>query len=271
MSSPDDESLDPFEAHFHREPLPGASVRIVVIAVQPTDPPGEAATAIRGLLAARGRDSDVVLVDPREARLGEAVERGLKGTTHPLALITREGSSWNAEQIDALLGAIAHCDHVVGRRKRGRLGGIVRWLAGIPWRWVFAVPVLDVHSPYRLHRLDRLGRIPLQSRSDFLDVEWVAKATFLGDLIDEVDVADSSRQAPRIDGNDVALVFKHPIFVRGASSTSERDSTPPEESKGEQEGDDGPDGEDQHGRDHVENSGAFQDHRAEGVQELGQG
>ena len=53
-------------------------------------------------------------------------------------------------------------------------------------RLIFAVPLRDVHSPCRLHRLDKLAAIPLQSASSFLDTEILAKATFLGHLIDEV-------------------------------------------------------------------------------------
>ncbi len=67
------------------------------------------------------------------------------------------------------------------RNWTGLLGSLVR-------RLVFAVPLRDVHSPCRLHRLDKLAAIPLQSASSFLDTEILAKATFLGHLIDEVAV-----------------------------------------------------------------------------------
>ena len=273
MSLPDDESLDPFEAHFHREPLPGASVRILVIGGDALASASPVATTIAALLKERGRDAEVVSVSPREDGLGAAVARGLEGGTFPLLLMTREGAIWNGSHIDALLDAIDHCDHVFGKRTKGRLGGVVRWVVGLPWRWVFAVPVVDVHSPYRLHRRERLNAIPLQSRSDFLNLEVVVKATFLGHLIDEVDVNESKDHSPTMDWRDVALVFKHPTFVRPfATSESESEvSSPSEETEGQHESDHGPGSEDQHGRRDVEHSSAFEDDRAEGVQKLSEG
>ena len=104
----------------------------------------------------------------------------------PLVLVTTAEEPWTNAHLDPLLEAINQCDHVVGRRptvSRGELGrparraGAARDLRG---------PLRDVHSPCRLHRLDKLAAIPLQSASSFLDTEILAKATFLGHLIDEV-------------------------------------------------------------------------------------
>ncbi len=89
------------------------------------------------------------------------------------------------------------------RSRRGTPAGRLaaawdRWLASLPRRLVFAVPLRDVHSPCRLHRLEKLARIPFQSASSFLDMEILAKATFLGHLIDEVDVPPlCGRTCPR--------------------------------------------------------------------------
>ena len=87
----------------------------------------------------------------------------------------------------------ARGDRPVRPRRRPAAGRAARRAssggsASLPWGSVFAVPVLDVHSPCRLHRREKLAAIPLQSASSFLDVEILAKATFLGHLIDEVDV-----------------------------------------------------------------------------------
>ena len=108
-------------------------------------------------------------------------------------------------------------------------------------RLIFAVPLDDVHSPCRLHRLPKLLAIPLQSSSSFLDIEILAKATFLGHLIDEVDVPPLSCEFWH--GGwwaDWKNVFKHPQF---------KDlSGPAEKAEGEGERDDGPGGEDQRWR-----------------------
>ena len=77
------------------------------------------------------------------------------------------------------------------RSAAGRPGGragVLRWLGSLPRRLIFAVPVLDVHSPCQLHRVEKLAAIPLQSGSSFLDLEILAKATFLGHLLSEVEI-----------------------------------------------------------------------------------
>ena len=71
---------------------------------------------------------------------------------------------------------------------QGRAPSPMSFIAGLFRRLIFAVPLDDVHSPCRLHRLEKLLAIPLQSESSFLDTEIFAKATFLGHLIDEVEV-----------------------------------------------------------------------------------
>ncbi len=103
-------------------------------------------------------------------------------------LVTTAEEPWTAAHLTPLLEAIDHCDHVIGRRPAGSWARFGRWLASLPRRLVFAVPLRDIHSPCRLHRLDKLAAIPLQSSSSFLDLEILAKATFFGHLIDEVDV-----------------------------------------------------------------------------------
>ena len=109
--------------------------------------------------------------------------------------------------LDPLLEAIDQADHVVGRRPAGRWENGHAVAGRLPRRLVFAVPLLDVHSPCRLHRLEKLTAIPLQSGSSFLDTEILAKATFLGHLLDEVDVPPL-RCRTRYDRLVVRLVVK---------------------------------------------------------------
>ena len=191
----------------------------------------------------------------RTAAWRTRLRRGLRqGASLPLVLVTTARyEPWTAKHLDPLLEAIDKSDHVVGRRSDLPAGGFKSFVAWLIRRLVFAVPLDDVHSPCRLHRLEKLAAITLQSGSSFLDVEILAKATFLGHLIDQVDVpplpADIWNEGSWADGG---RVFKHPEF--------EVQSHPPEVAQGQGEGDDGPRGQDQHGAAHVVEGGAFENH-----------
>src|SRR5262249_19750855 len=169
---------------------PGASVRVVVVAAGGANVAAAVARSVEGLVRERGRAAEGVIVDPVGEQLPDALSRATVGTTAPIILITNALGPWTGDRLDPLLKAIDYCDHVVGRRRSGARSAVRRWLGRALWRWVFAVPVTDVHSPCRIHRLGAFASIPLQSDSSFLNVEVLAKATFLGHLIDEVPVPD---------------------------------------------------------------------------------
>lgn len=238
-----DENLDdPFEAHFHREPMTGAGVRVIVL--DPGEP--ERARAIgRGLtelLTRHGRESDSRIVPlSAEGNLGRAIESGYAGTDFPLVLVTTATEPWADDHLKPLLLAIDRCDHVVGRCPESTGSRIRGWLSRLRHRVVFAIPVREPHNPCRLHRRSALDAIPLQSATDFVDIEILAKATFLGQLIDEVGVPPiagfSLPAASR--AQDFQTVFRHPRFVRA--------SRPAEDFEGDEEGCHGPDAQDREG------------------------
>jgi hypothetical protein len=270
MSTTSDEFFDPFEAHFRREPMAGAAVRVVVLAGDVEEAAARVAGPLETLIAQRGRAAESVVLSPdREYGWDAALAAGLEGATAPLVLVTTATRPWTSAHLDPLLAAIDHCDHVVGGRRDGPATRAGRWLGRLPWYLVFGVPVHDVHSPCRLHRREKLAAIPLQSASAFLDVEILAKATFFGQLIDEVPVPplDAWRGRPRPFGPDVADVFRRPVFLRPAPSPS----GPAEDPQGDDEGADGPGGEDRQGGGDVEPAHPLEDHAPEGVEELGQG
>jgi hypothetical protein len=237
MSTPDDDELDPLDAHFYREPLPQAAVRVVVLGSAGQSHLVEHALA--ALLQERGRACRIVPAEVGDEGIGRAVEGALRGAAEPLLIVTDDCAPWTSAHLDPLLAAIERCDHVIGRRKANWRRSIGRWVATVPWRWVFAVPVDDVHSPYRLHRLGKLAAIPLQSASAFIDVEILGKATFLGHLMDVVNVPDPIAQRARVAWSDVVEVFKHPTFVHSPSC-------PAEDAEGEHESTDGPEGKNGH-------------------------
>src|SRR5262249_7089658 len=148
--------------------------------------------------------------------------RGLEGASLPLVLVTTAQESWTAAHLEPLLKAINHCDHVVGCRPARGWEWSRRRLAMLPRRLIFGVPLLDIHSPCRIHRREKLAAIPLQSTSSFLDVEIFAKATFLGHLIDEVDVPPL-RGLVRFQGwrSDWNRLLRYPCFHPSTSPTEE--------------------------------------------------
>jgi hypothetical protein len=211
-----------------------------------------------------GRPVEPIVVPVEGMPLACALARGLEGARHPLVLVTTAQEPWTEAHLTPLLEAIDHCDHVIGHRPAGRWVRWKHWLSALPRRLIFAVPIRDIHSPCRLHRLEKLAAIPLQSASSFLDVEIIAKATFCGHLIDEVEVP-ALPGLVRAQGwwSDCRQLLRHPIFA-GPSG-------PSEEAQGQGEGDDGPGREDRQGRAHIEQGGPVEQDTTQRVDQLGQG
>ncbi len=232
---------DPFSAHFKRDPLPGAGIRIVIL----TELPSEHAEAVIAPLLRRiaelGRPVEQRIISVADHDLAEALRRGLEEAHMPLVLVTTAVEPWTADHLDPLVEAIDASDHVIGRRPKATRSRAANWVTKLLRKLIFAVPLDDVHSPCRLHRLEKLLAIVLQSKSSFLDTEILAKATFLGQLIDEVDVPPlPCRVVGQGWWSDWNRLFKHPQF--------ESPSSPPEKAECERERDDGPRGEDRHRR-----------------------
>ena len=119
MSS--EESLDdndPFAAHYHREPLTGAGVRIVLLTESPAETAAGIVAPIVTWLEAEGRcvEVRVMVLDRRLGRRNEALGTALEGATLPLVLVTTAEEPWSARHLTPLLEAISLCDHVVGSR-----------------------------------------------------------------------------------------------------------------------------------------------------------
>src|SRR5262249_21678117 len=128
----------------------------------------------------RAVEDRVVPVD--DLGLAESLGRGLEDASLPLVLITTAAEIQTENHLQPLLNAIDKSDHVVGRRPESTRFSFPSFIAKLFRRLVFALPLDDVHSPLRLHRLEKLLAIPFQSRSSLLDTEILAKATFLGHL-----------------------------------------------------------------------------------------
>ena len=203
MTTTNEADDDPFAEHIKRAPLPAAGIRIVVLTDKAHEDREGVALSLADLIVASGRGVDSCVVSVGETGLGASLKRGLEGASFPLVLVTTAHEPWTKAHLEPLLEAINQCDHVIGCRPRGSRGSWVGILGSLARRVIFAVPLRDIHSPCRLHRLDKLAAIPLQSASTFVDTEVLAKATFLGHLIDEVDVP--SLRGARVDSLVVGL------------------------------------------------------------------
>jgi hypothetical protein len=240
-----DPADDPFAAHLKRDPLPGAGIRIIAITDLPAESAERIVASITESIGAMGRAFECSIVSPTPHGLGVAFELALRGACLPLVLVTTATEPWTAGHLEPLLQAIDKCDHVIGCRHPNVRGGASDIFAGLARRLMFGVSFRDIHSPCRLHRLDKIASIPLQSRSSFLDTEIFAKATFLAHVMDEVAV-------PPLRGQTVAAgwwadchqILREPRFKRL--------SGPAEETQCEEEGADRPGCQDQERRRDIE-------------------
>ena len=274
MTSPEPfDPDDPFAVHFHREPMGIVGVGVVVLRNGPIDP--ETATAWHESLAwlrSEGRPVDVVAraVDPARPRLGDLIEQATATLPHPIVAVVASDAPPTPAHWTPLLKALDQADHVVGGRAAAAWTSLTRRLWQGVRRLVLGVPIADVHSPIRLHRAERLREIPLQSFSSFVDVEILAKATFLGHLLDEPRIpALAGRTWRKGSFRDRNVVFKRPTFRR----PPEHPSRPLEESQGEPERPDGPGGEDSQGQEYagVRQAAPIQDDQPKRGDELSQG
>src|SRR4051812_28313247 len=106
MSVGEPEDLnDPFIAHFHREPVSGGGIRVILL----TEQPAEAATAcvapLIASLEASGRTVElrVVPIERSAPRLNEAIEGALEDATLPLVLLTTAVEAWTPAHVEPLL------------------------------------------------------------------------------------------------------------------------------------------------------------------------
>jgi glycosyltransferase involved in cell wall biosynthesis len=181
--------------------------------------------------------------------LGAALRTGLAAARHPLLVTCTCDGQYRPEDLKPLLEAINRVDLVTGCRsgRRAPLGwralsalwrGLVRVLFGLSltppvcWRgwsgsgrrwlarWLFGVRVHDPECAFRLYRRSVFRRIPIQSEGELAQVEILAKANFLGCLMDEVPVAHRAPERPagrtraqrRQFWRDLRRVFKDPDF-----------------------------------------------------------
>jgi glycosyltransferase involved in cell wall biosynthesis len=93
---------------------------------------------------------------------------------------------------------------------------------------IFGVPLADVNSQYKLFRTAFLCRFPIQSDSDFVHTELVAKATFLTSIMDEVPLTPVSADIPAASvWGDFWRVFRDPEFGNPIAPLPSEPGAPP--------------------------------------------
>lgn len=212
---------DPLMERLRREPRRGAGVTVLVFDAGEPHRAGRIAEGLVSLIRGRGRPAEAqVIASHAHEGQGPALATALMATSLPLVLITRAIEPWTAAHLDPLLAGIDDADHCVGSRPAGGLvPAALRWLAGLRWSVLFGVSVKDGTTPCRLHRREALARIPLQSESERIDLEILAKAMFLEQSLREVPVpplaADPERN-PTLARHDLSDLFRYPQFAFAA-------------------------------------------------------
>jgi glycosyltransferase involved in cell wall biosynthesis len=182
-----------------------------------------------------------VLRDPVRRGVGAALRLGLAKARHPLFLQVPCDGRYQPADVQKLLAEIDRVHLVVGHRM-GRavplllrsLGGIwrltLRILFGLPleplpawlgWRGharnllahvVFGLRLHDVACEFRLFRREVFRRIPIQSDGPFVNIEVLAKANFLGQVMSEAAVTSVEQWTPAGWWREAWRVFAHPDF-----------------------------------------------------------
>ena len=166
---------------------------------------------------------------------GACLRTALAEAKHPLFFYTAVDYPYTPKDITKLLDRINLKDELLGKQPDlisgcrtgipkpalprvvgGAWALLARVFAGMPigepspwhgwpafWyrtrvRWIYAVPLADVNSCFKLFRTDFLHRFPIQSDGDFVHTELVAKATFLTSIMDEVPLTPKPDPVPRL-------------------------------------------------------------------------
>src|SRR5262245_54056639 len=97
-------SDDPFERHFHRDPLPGAGIRIVHLTDLSEDRALALVAPLIQAIQESGRPVECRIVAP-DGDVSQALCRGLEGASLPLVLITTACEPFTMAHLAPLLGA----------------------------------------------------------------------------------------------------------------------------------------------------------------------
>jgi glycosyltransferase involved in cell wall biosynthesis len=229
----------------------GQSYELIVVDDASTD---DSAEVIGKLVA---KHSEIRSLRHQErAGYGAALRTGLAASTHPLVFYTACDYPYPPAGVSKLLDVIDSVDLITGCRtdpipgwlrwfdacrrfllrivfgvtvepRPGWLGWPAWWSA-IKYRFLFGLRLWDPTSAYKLVRRSVLDRIPIQSNGEFVHVELLAKANFLGCFLAETPIgrlAGNFKGTPEPKAvscaRDSRVVFRRPEFASAKSSEPE--------------------------------------------------
>jgi glycosyltransferase involved in cell wall biosynthesis len=181
---------------------------------------------------------------------GASLRTAIEASTHPLVFYTSSDHGWHPSDLPRMMKSLEIKDEFTGKQvelvnghRRGtvwpparkRLNTVKRWLTRIVlgfmpdpprgylgateskywWRCriLFGLRLGDINSKFKLIRRSVLDRMVLQSDGEFIHAEILAKANFLGVMIDEVVLGDKEVPAPAPDvRKEMWRVFHEPKF-----------------------------------------------------------
>jgi glycosyltransferase involved in cell wall biosynthesis len=191
-----------------------------------------------------------VLTHPERKGYGACLRTALAASTNPLVFYTSTDHSWQPSDLPRMLKSLDVRDEYTGKQvelvnghRRGTVWppkrlwlnriyrGFVRvafghspeprkgWLGASESRYwwkcrlLFGLRVGDINSKFKLFRRSVLDRMEIQSDGEFVHAEILAKANFLGCMMDEVVLADRDPPPPAPDVRaEMWRVFHNPKF-----------------------------------------------------------
>lgn len=205
-----------------------------------------------------------VLNHPERRGFGACLRTALAASNHPLVFYTSADHAWSPADLPRMLQSLNVTDEFSGKHVEvvnGHRRGTV-WPAGRKWlnrlyrgfmrvvfgywpepprgwlgasesrfwwkcRVLFGLRLGDVNSKFKLFRRTVFDRIEVQSDGEFVHAELLAKANFLGCMMDEVPLADKELPPPAPDvSREMWKVFQDPRF-RSPVSTPGMSESPP--------------------------------------------
>jgi hypothetical protein len=181
---------------------------------------------------------------PSDPGVGAALRAGVAAAQHPLVCWAPCDRRYAPELLKAFLERIDKVHLVVGARTGSRVPAMLRWLGWL-YRWtlriafgveleplpgwlggrqrfaqlvlhvLFGLRLRDPACPMQLVRRAVLARVPLQSEGRFVHVEVLAKANFLGCMMDEAPIDWPEASVPerlRPMRADLRRLLKQPDF-----------------------------------------------------------
>jgi glycosyltransferase involved in cell wall biosynthesis len=209
-----------------------------------------------------------VLSHPEHKGYGACVRTALEAATQPLFFYTSADPGWAAADLARMLKSLGFKDEYTGKQveivnghRRGKvlpkwrkwLNRLYRWFVRVAFgylpeppkgwlgsaenrywwkcRLLFGIRVGDINSKFKLFRRSVFDRIAIQSDGEFVHAELLAKANFLGCMMDEIVLADHQVPPPLPDVNkELRRVFRNPRFRSPVSTPGLPNSTPKNES-----------------------------------------